>query len=301
MTHPSPSTASWDDLRVLLAVHRHQSHARAARALGIDATTIGRKLRALEGSLGVPLLRRGPGGYSLTPAATALIPGIERMEEDASSIERIARGADHRVEGTVRLTAGDGILNYVIVPALPALRARHRDLAVHLLGDVRVLDISKREADVAVRLVRPDAPNLIAKRLPPLPMGIFASEAYLRSRSAPVSSRNLANQDWLDYEEGAAAYPQVRWMRRLVPSSRVTLRASTTTTLVRACEAGLGLAVLNVAVGEAQRLVRVLPQADVPQRDAWIVHHRDDRTNPRVRVLVDWLEGLFNPPGSMSA
>jgi len=299
MTQPSSTAASWDDLRVLLAIHRHQSHARAARALGVDATTIGRKLRALEGSLGVPLLRRGPGGYSLTPAAKALVPGIERMEEDANGIERIARGADQRVEGTVRLTAGDGVLNYVIVPALPSLRARHRELTVHLVGDVRVLDISKREADVAVRLVRPDAPNLIAKRLPPLPMGIFASEAYLRSRPAPVTGRNLANQDWLDYEEGGAAYPQVRWMRRLAP--RVVLRASTTTTLVRACEAGLGLAVLNVAVGEAQRLVRVLPQADVPPRDAWVVHHRDDRTNPRVRVLVDWLMGLFHPQGSMSA
>src|SRR5262249_35373763 len=162
------------------------------------------------------------------------------IELETAAIERRVRGTDAALAGTVRVTAGDGLTNYVLVPALPRLRARHPDLRVDLVGELRVVDLARREADVALRLVRPPGPSLIARRLPALAMGLFASAGYLRDRPPPTAPRDLATHDWLAYTEEATKVPAFAWLRRHVPPAREVLHATTTTTLVQACAAGLG-------------------------------------------------------------
>src|SRR5262249_26146997 len=120
----------WDDLRYLLAIHRHHSHARAARILGVAATTVGRRIAALEADAGTRRVRRPPDGHVLTTAARALLPSLERIETEVGVAERLAQGGGREVAGTVRLTAGDGIMNYRLIPALSILHERHPELVI---------------------------------------------------------------------------------------------------------------------------------------------------------------------------
>ncbi|WP_394821780.1 LysR family transcriptional regulator [Pendulispora albinea] len=288
---------NWNDLRFLLAVHRHRSHEKAAKALGVDATTVGRKLRSLERAVGTRLVRRVAEGHVLTPAAEVLVPAIERIELDAVSIERQARGSDAGPTGTVRVTASDGLTNYVLVPTLALLRARHPGLHVQWVSESRVLDLARREADIAVRTVRPSNPNLVAHRLAPLRIGIFASKPYLRDRNAPRHLRDLKAHTWLGYVEPSPAKkdPALAWLDEHVPRARVVLRATTASTLVEACAAGLGLVLMYERIGQADpRLVQVLPQHPaIAPREVWALHHEDDRANARVQVVSMWIRDVM--------
>jgi len=285
---------NWDDLRYLVAIHRHRSFARAARVLEVDPTTIGRKLGALERDLGTRLLRRAADGQVLTPAAQALIPLIEQIELSAIAVERRAHGTGEPVAGAVRITAGDGLMNYVLAPALPRLLAVHPELRVELVGDLEVLDLARRESDVALRLVRPSSSALVASKLAPVSYGIYAAESYLRAHRRPQGLTDLRDHDWMDYTRAGSKVPALAWLRTQLAPSRLVVRATTTTTLLHACAAGLGLALLLTRIGDTDpRLVRVLPQAPVPARDAWAVYHRDDRNNARVRAVAAWLKQVI--------
>ena len=175
----------WDDLRVFLAVHQLGSHKRAGRHLGVAPTTIGRRLAALESALGARLFLRTPERVLATPAGLKLVPHAQRMEAEAVEAERTLLAADSRLEGSLRVTATDGFLHYVLLPALDELRREHPGLCVDLRADTRLLDLSRREADVAVRLVRPKEPALVARRLGEMRFSLFASQPYLDRRGTP--------------------------------------------------------------------------------------------------------------------
>jgi DNA-binding transcriptional LysR family regulator len=284
----------WSDLEVFLTVARNGSHARAGKALGVDPTTVGRRLAALEAELGARLFDRTPSGLVPTAAARALLPRAERIEAELFAAARELSGADRQASGSVRVTGGDGLLHYVLVPALAELRARHPALEIELRGDTRVLDLSRREADVAVRLVRPKEPGLAARRLGAMGFGIYASQAWLERRGAPRAVRDLATHEWIGFEAALDGLPQNRWLAREVPGLRYAVRANTTAAQVRACVSGLGVGLFPVFVEPAEpRLVRLLPRVAPPPRDLWAVTHEALRGNARVRAVLDWLVALF--------
>jgi len=284
----------WDDLRVFLALHRQGTHAGAARSLGVDATTIGRRIAALEAALSVRLFERTPSGLTPTGAGHALVAHAERVELEFLSAERELGGADARLEGEVRLTGGDGILTYVVVPRLFTFRERHPGIDLMLTGDTRALDISRREADVALRMSRPREASLIARRIGHFQYGIYAGQSYIGRHGQPRSTRELGSHLWLSYDSTLDHIPEARWLREHVPELRFALRTNQTVVLVSSCAAGHGLAVLPTTFETADpRLVRLLPRAQLPTRDLWMVRHRDLRTNARVTALCTWLVELF--------
>lgn len=283
----------WDDLQVFLAVHRRGSHKAAARALSVDPTTVGRRLAALEAAVGARLVVRTPDRVLATPVGLALATHAERIEAEVLAAERELEARDVRVEGALRVTAGDGLVHYVLLPALAELRREHPALAVELRADTRVLDLSRREADVAVRLARPKEPALVARRLGTLPFALFASQAYLDRRGAPRSLAALAAHDWIGFEASLDNLPQFRWLRRSIPEPRYVLRANATTTQVLACADGHGVALLPLLVAPREpRLRRLLPRLVGPSRDMWGVVHADLRGNPRVQIVLAWLARL---------
>jgi molybdate transport repressor ModE-like protein len=280
----------WGDLRYLLAVHHTGSHARAGRALGVDATTVARRVRALENALGSRLVERIPGGRGLTASGRAILPDLRRVEAQVAALERRSGSKGGEVSGLVRVTAGDGMMHHLLIPALPALRERHPGLTIELVSDVQVRDLVRREADVAVRLVRPTAPALVARRLAPLDMGIYAGTRYLADRRPPATLRDLADHDWLEFPAELHRMPQARWLRGHVAHPRIVLRANTSTALLEACAAGVGLAVLGTRFcAHDPRLQRLLPRVPVPSRQAWLVMHGDARRSARIAAVVDWL------------
>src|SRR6185295_19318158 len=168
------------------------------------------------------------GGHVLTPAAEALIPLVEQIELSAIAIERRARGSAGAAAGPVRLTAGDGLMNYVLAPALPRLYAAHPELRVELVGDLEVLDLARRESDVALRLVRPTSPGLVASRLAQVRYGIYAADSYLRGHGRPSTLTDLRDHDWLDYSHAGAKVSALAWLRAQLQPSRLIARATTT-------------------------------------------------------------------------
>ena len=284
----------WDDLRVFLAIHRFGSQQRAARSLGIDPTTVGRRLTSLEGNLGARLFLRTPERLQLTAAGLRLLPHAERIEGAALEAERELLAADTRLEGSLRVTATDGLVHYVLLPALAEFRREHPLLTIDLRADVRLLDLSRREADVAVRLVKPKEPALIARRLGELRLGLFASQAYLERRGSPRSLSALSAHDFIGFDAGLDDLPQTKWLRRAVPEPRYVIRATTTTAQVVACAEGHGVALLPTFVASREpRLEHLLPRSVVPSRELWGVIHSDLRSNVRTVAFVAWLTRIL--------
>ncbi|MGZ3422276.1 MAG: LysR family transcriptional regulator [Polyangiales bacterium] len=284
----------WRDFEVLLAVHRSGSHRAAARTLGVDPTTVGRRLAALDEAMRARMFDRTPQGLVLTAAGKAVLPRAERVEAEMVAAARELEGADARVAGSVRVTASDGFVQYVLVPALPTLRREQPALEIELRVDTKVLDLSRREADVAVRLSKPSEPSLVARRLGTMELGLYASRSYIDAHGAPRSTRDLASHAFVGFDASFDKLPQQRWLRRTVPELRYALRANLTTTLVAACAAGLGLALLPTFVAPHEpQLVRVLPKIEGPEREIWAVSHVDLRKNARVSLTTSWLLRLL--------
>lgn len=282
----------WDDLRVLLAVHQTGSHKRAGRQLGVDPTTVGRRLGALERAVGTRLFSRTPDRVQATSAGLKLVLHAERMEAEAIAAERALLAAGDGVEGSLRVTAPDGFMHYVLLPALTELRREHPRLSVDLRADTRVLDLSRREADVAVRLLRPKEPALIARRLGQMRFSLFASQGYLDRAGVPRTLAALASHDFIGFEPSLDQLPQTRWLRRVTAAPRYVVRANTTVTQVLACAEGHGIALLPAFVASGEpRLQRLLPRLLGPSRDMWGVTHADMRGNARVAAVLGWLAG----------
>src|SRR5262249_45897443 len=175
-----------------------------------DPTTVSRRLAALEAALGARLLLRTPEGLQTTPAGAKLVPHAERMEAEALASERALLGTDTRLEGWLRVTAADGFIQYLLLPRLDEFRSEHPHVFVDLRADNRVLDLSRREADIAVRLVRPREPALVARRLGEMRSSLFASAAYLRRRGAPRNVASLAGHDFVGFDASLDHLPQMK-------------------------------------------------------------------------------------------
>jgi DNA-binding transcriptional LysR family regulator len=285
----------WDDLRVFLAVHRHGSHKRAARHLGIDPTTVGRRLAALERTIGTRLFVRTPERMQATPAGHRLVPRAERMETEALDAERELLAADTRLDGSVRVTAGDAFIHYVLLPALAEFRREHPLLSVDLRADTRTLDLSRREADIAIRLSRPKEPALVARRLGEMRMSLFASETYIERRGAPRALGALASHDFIGFDASLDELPQVKWLRRALSEPRYVVRANTATAQVIACAEGVGIALLPVFVAAREpRISRLMPRLVGPSREMWGVTHVDMRKNARVVAFFSWVARVIS-------
>jgi DNA-binding transcriptional LysR family regulator len=284
---------AWDDLRVFLAVHRARSHAAAGRALRVAPTTVGRRLAALEAAVGARLFTRGPEGLMATEASRALLARAERMEAEVLEAERELSGADARPTGSVRITTGDGFATYILAPALPAFLAAHPGLSVEVRAEVRALDISRGEADVALRLFRPRERSLVARRLGVERYGLFAAPAYLARRGTPRVARDLAGHDLVLYDRELDRLRTQIWFRQAAAGARIAVRANTTTLLQAACAAGAGIASLTASyVRGDPRYVRVLPRLEPPPNDLWAVTHPDLRSTARVAAILRFLEQL---------
>jgi DNA-binding transcriptional LysR family regulator len=293
----------WDDLRYFLAVHRRGSHKKAARFLRVAPTTVSRRIAALESGLHASLFVRTPERLQTTPAGLALLPRAERVEAEVQASERELHANQATLAGPLRVTGGDALINHVVVPAMGELFAAHPELVIELRTETAIVDLSRREADVALRLVRPKEPSLVARDLGELPFAVFASEAYLRRRGTPRTLAAAAAHDFIGYDAALDHLSQVKWLKRAVPSPRFVLRATTITTQVIACAEGLGLALLPLfSAAREPRLRQLFPRQVGPTRALWGVFHADMRQNPSVAAFLGWLsqvlKGHVVPPRS---
>jgi DNA-binding transcriptional LysR family regulator len=277
----------WDHLRFFLAVARRRSLSAAARQLQVQQSTVGRRVTALEATVEARLFDRTPDGYLLTSAGEALLPRAERIEDETLSAERELLGRESRVAGVVRMTAALAFGNGMVVPLLGKLRAEQPEIVVELVADSAVLSLTKREADLALRLGRPKQPELVIRRLGQVMNGLYASREYLARRGRP-RSLDLADHDVVAFDAGGSLNHPMSWFARRARGGRPSVRLNSSPGILCAVEQGMGIGSLPCWMADAvPGIERVLPREVLPQ-ELWLVVHRDLRHVARVRAVSEF-------------
>jgi DNA-binding transcriptional LysR family regulator len=284
----------WDDARVFLALIREGTLSGAGVSLGLNASTVGRRLDSLERALGVRLFDRTPDGAPPTALAQRLRPHAEAVERAALGLSMAVEGREVKPEGLVRIAVPPGIAQYLIAPALPRLVARHPGLRVAIEVSTAVADLARREADLALRTIRPTHGDLVMKKLGESEDVLLCSRRYA-AEHGPV--RRADQVRWITWGEGLAHLPSARWVAASVPEAMVVLSTDNINTQIAAAAAGVGVALLARAYEGVHRLVpmpvapalrRTLPRTS---HDAlWLVGHRALREVPRIAATWRFLE-----------
>jgi DNA-binding transcriptional LysR family regulator len=285
---------TWDLWRSFLAVARQGSLSGAARVLGATQPTLGRHVEALESGLGIALFTRSQGGLSPTPAALALLAQAEAMEAAAASLRRSADGARSEAGGTVRITASEIMGAEVLPDILAGLQEAHPALVVELVLSNRTDDLLRRDADIAVRMVRPVQEALIAQRLGHVDLGLYAHERYLARHGAPSALADLPRFhvigfDRNDHSARALAKGVIELDRELF-----SLRSDSDLAQLAALRAGLGIGACQARIAARNPQLRpVLAGALAFKLDVWLCMHEDQRASRLVRLAYEALaDGL---------
>ena len=275
---------NWDDLRFLVEIGRSATLAAAARHLKVDQTTVARRLRALEDALGTPLFERSDGHWRPTGVGADVLERAMRIEEDVAGLARLAEAGAQAVSGVVRLTAVGAIVGDYLVPRLPDLYARHPELVVELIASNDNLNVSRREADIAIRLARPESGDFLIRKLADVGFAVYG----------PAQPGPTRSNDWVTYDDELAHTPEMRWLAGQLASGRVRLRSNKLAGLLGAVAVGIGRAVLPCFLADATPgLVRESGPQPVLSRDLWLLVHPDARRLPRVAAVADWLGECF--------
>jgi DNA-binding transcriptional LysR family regulator len=287
----------WNEPQLVLAVHRASSLTGAAKALDIDHSTAFRRLNALEVRLGVRLFERLPGGaYQATSAGERMAAAAERMEDEALAIGRDIAGRDHRLSGRLRVTSSETLAYRKLTSHLATFRRTHPGIVVELVVDNRVLNLSRREADIALRPMRPKEGDLWGRKLADVAWTIYGAIAYLEESGGALSSADdLGRHALIGWEETAVGIMAADWLNRTAPDGAFVYRTNSLVNQFTAAKAGIGLALLPCYLGdEDSDLARALP-GPVPDLvgELWIVTHADLKRTARVRAFFDLVgEGL---------
>jgi DNA-binding transcriptional LysR family regulator len=270
----------WDDVRIFLALARAGSLTAAARSLHVEHTTVARRIGQLEEALGLHLFDRLPRGWILTSEGEQLAGRAAQMEEQAHEFMREAADGV-QLSGTVRLSASPSVGQEFLLPRLCAIHPRWSSVTLELVVETRVAVLSRREADLALRIGRPQDPGLAARLLGTMAYGLYGAAGYTTGR---------AEADWrfVAYDDSLAHTPEHQWLESLRGSRGYALRANTLALQRDAVRMGLGLAVLPHFMAAGDALLERLPyEAGPPPREIWLVVHPDVRRSPRVRLIAD--------------
>lgn len=278
----------WNDIPLILSLARTGSMSASGRTLGVDASTISRRIAAAEKSLQLRLFIRDNTRYQLTEAGRVFVEYGEAVYGNVQSMLLASSREADAISGPVRITAIDFLFNHWLLPHMPALSVQHPLLELHLLADNGNLSFTRREADFALRLAQPgDDAALVMRKLGDMGWAVYGS-----ADAVPVPREQWSEQPWIMFGEQLAHVPEMRWIRALGPCVRAAVRVNSLTTMVRACEAGLGLALLPCLIGHPPGLRRLGEQPEV-QRELWLLSHRDAGSIARFKVVAAWLAKLY--------
>lgn len=292
----------WDDVRVFLAALREGSLGQAGARLGLDTSTVSRRIGALEEVLGARLFDRTRDGLLPTRIAEVVLPAAEAMEAAHRRFSRDASGLETQAEGIVRVSAAPGLAETFIAPAFVRLRAQHPKIRLELDASVRVLDLTRHEADLALRSVRPQGAELVVTKLATARWVVAASKELVAAHGKITSWDAVP---WLTWDRDLASFHAARWLARHAPRADIVLRTSHFASQMNAALSGLGLVMIPEPYLKAYPLVPVRyakalepSAADWPIDDMWLVGHRALRDVPRVDAVWRFLVAELREPAS---
>ncbi|MDB5698536.1 MAG: transcriptional regulator, LysR family [Alphaproteobacteria bacterium] len=282
----------WNDLQVFLAVARFGQLARAAAALGVDATTVGRRLRRLEQELEQTLFEQTRVGQTLTEAGERLLLRVEAMEHAASEIGN--KPADGQgLSGLLRISVSEGFGTWFVAQHLRSFTEANPGLTVDLVANSGFLSPSRRETDVAVLLARPRKGPLVSRKLSDYCLRLYASRAYLERHAGMIDdAAELRAHPLIGYIPDFIYAPELRYMDDVAPGLALTIRSSSINAQYRLTAAGAGISVLPCFIGdEDPQLVRIVPDVRI-MRSFWLVTHEDTRRLGRIVAFSEWMTDL---------
>lgn len=283
----------WDDVHLFLIAHHHRTLGAAAAKLGVDVSTMSRRLTALEQALGARLFDRTRQGLTPTRASEVVLPAAEAMEAALGRLARDVSGLEASAEGIVRLSVAPGMADAFVAPLLPALRQRHPKIRIEIDASTRAVDIARHEADLALRSIKPAGSELVVTRLLTARWVAMASPSRVKELGR---LRAWDEAPWIAWDADLASMPAARWLARHAPRADVALRTSHFATQLAAAEAGLAVALVPELYARVRELSKVrfaeplAASADEwPSDDLWLVGHRALREVPRVSAVWAYL------------
>ncbi len=280
----------WDDLRYVLAVASEGSLAGAARSLGVNHTTVLRRVGVFEKRLGLRLFERLPTGYVLTAGGEELIAAARNIDETVTTLERRLAGHDLRLTGTIRVTTTDTLMGSILPEILAEFRESHPGIQVEIAISNAMFNLTKRDADVAIRPAKDPPQTLVGRNVGRIAFAIYGSPDYLENRNGTV----LGKHRWVGPDDSLAGTSTAQWMRTELPDSAIVLRADSLLALRDAARAGLGLAALPCYLGDtASDLVRVHRPIAEMETALWVLTHEDLRHTARIRGFTEFAAQAF--------
>jgi len=280
---------NWDDIRIFLAIARTGQILAAARRLGLNHATVARRLTALEASLGTRLFDRSTSGCVLTDSGSRFFDRAERMEAEAVAAEADLGGDTPGIAGTVRIGAPDGFGVAYLAPRLGQLIEKHPALTVQLVPMPRSFSLSRREADIAVTIDRPETGRLVAGKLVDYALGLYASKSYLEKRDAPQSPGDLSAHDLISYVDDILYSPSLNYGTEITRDWSARFEIASALGQTEAVRAGAGVGILHDFIARGDPLlIPVLPEIKI-RRTYWMVTHESSRPLRQVAAVQDFL------------
>jgi len=279
----------WDDLRVVLAIGQAGSLSGAARSLDQNHSTVFRRINAIEKRLGVRFFDRLPQGYMMTEAGEMAVVAAEQINSEVNDLSRELIGKDLRLQGSIRVTAPEGISLKILQPALNEFCKRHPEIQIDLVVTGNALQLSRREADLAIRVTNKPPDTSIGKRVGQFRFGLYASKAYLNQ--CDLDQPQTFN--WLLMDDSRNWFTQSHWKKMRHPAAKTVLSSDSISAIILAAKDGLGIAPLPCFLGDdEQGLVRIntdLNTSTDTSLELWLLMHSDLRNTARVRALMTFL------------
>lgn len=284
----------WSDVRIFLAVIRKGSFGEAARSLGVSHPTVGRRIKALEEEAQQPLFRRTRKGLVLTDAGDAVLNLAESMENSALALERRLAGNHQRLEGILRISCAEWFAGYVLAPVLVELTRRHPAVVPEIIASYRLLNLSRRDADVAFRLVPFTEPDIVQRRLMTISYGLYGTP-----ETAQTMNNDPASVGLILMNTAQSHFPDVTWLLDRFPRSRRVFTSTSRAVQAQMCLRGMGVAVLPRPLGDAvSGLQRIQTEDQLPSREIWVGYHQDLRHMDRLRAMLDIADTLLADPAT---
>ncbi|MCK8464782.1 LysR family transcriptional regulator [Aliiroseovarius sp. S1339] len=285
----------WNQARAFMATAEEGSLSAAARALGQTQPTLGRQVSGLEDKLGIALFERVGRGLVLTPAGRNLLEHVRKMADAAVQISLVAAAQTQTIDGKVRITASDVFAAHILPPVLRHLREIAPKLEIEIVAANDIRDIQRREADIAIRHVRPEQPELYGRLVQEAEAHLYAAKPYIQRRGRPSTKADLSHHDFISFGFAETMIAYLAPLGITITGDNFHIGSNSGVVAWEYAQRGLGISFMSAEVGDATPGVeRVLPDMDPIVFPVWLVTHRDLHTSPRIRLIFDTLADFLS-------
>ena len=289
------NTLNWDGFRYFLAVAESGSLSGAARLLGSNQPTVGRYIDALETELGVSLLQRSVKGVSLTQEGQMIYEQSKAIHHSVIKIQRLSQEGKEEVSGTVRLSLPEGLAHEILIPALNNFYQQYPNVNLELNVSSAAANLARGEADIAVRLFRPEQDDLVVKFLGEMKMAVYASRDYRKNYGLPANLKQLDQHRIISYGKQLFALDENQWLLKHGDESLCVLHSDSTLARLNATLSGVGLSIQPEVIAEKHsELISVFSESELPSHNAWLVYHKDLRQVARIRAVNDFISSCLS-------